>query len=128
MINQIRELAETGSIKAAKQIFNRFNQMLDALRHGARMARQQRGPSPGHKVLQGLRNLSNRQQQLLDDTFSKIQRRNMLETRQPSLEIAGRQEALRLGLRELMQQLLHQLKNEALLCPACSTFWCCALT
>ena len=74
MMDRTRELMQTGSIDAAKQMLTQLNQMLEALRQGARTAHQQRGPSQGRKMLQNLRNLAKRQQELLELTFRSLRR------------------------------------------------------
>jgi len=101
-----------------------LNQMLEALRRGARTARQPRGPSQGRQLLQNLRDLAKRQQELLDLTFRDMQRRqnSMRQGQQGQQrqqgqqgqeqqqgdrqadEMAGQQEALRRVLGKLMLQ------------------------
>ncbi len=114
MIDRTRELMRIGSIKAAKQMLAQLNQMLDSLRRGARTARQQRGPSQGRKMLQNLRDLAKRQQELLDLTFRDIQRhQNPIRQGQKGQqqgnlqpdEMAGQQGELRRVVRKLVVQM-----------------------
>ena len=73
MLDQIKELSRTGAVDAAKRMLSQLNQMLDAIRNGARMAQQPRGMNKGRRALQGLRDLTRRQQELLDRTFRQSQ-------------------------------------------------------
>ena len=121
MMDRIREMMRTGSVEAAKQMLSQLNQMLEAMRRGARMARQPRGANKGRKMLQGLRDLTKRQQELLDKTFRQMQRRQgqqrpgqqgqqgqgkQGQQGDPQAgQMAGDQEALRRALGKLMLQM-----------------------
>jgi uncharacterized protein (TIGR02302 family) len=73
MLDKARQLSQAGARDAAKRMLQQLNQMLNALRNGARMARPQAGQNQGRKALNKLRELSRRQQQLLDKTFRQQQ-------------------------------------------------------
>lgn len=73
MLDQARQLSQSGAREAAKRMLQRLNQMLDQLRNGARLARPQQGQNQGRQALNKLRELSRRQQQLLDQTFRQQQ-------------------------------------------------------
>ncbi len=77
MIEQARELARTGAVEAARRMLADLNRMLDNLREGARMARPNRQMNQARKLMQGLRELTRRQQQLLDQTFRDMQQRGL---------------------------------------------------
>jgi len=117
MMDRIREMMRTGSIDAAKEMLAQLNRMLEAMRRGARMARQPRGMNKGRKMLKGLRDLSKRQQELLDRNFREMQRRLGRQGQQGKQgqqgqqgdpkagRMAGDQEALRRALGKLMLQM-----------------------
>ena len=116
MMDRTRELMHTGAIRAAKQMLAQLNQMLNAFRQGARIADQPRTPSQGQKMLQGLRALATRQQELLDKTFQDMQRRQkptgqgqqgqQQKQGDPKANEMGRhQEELRQNLGRLMLQM-----------------------
>ena len=73
MLDQARQLSQSGAREAAKRMLERLNQMLDQLRNGAKLARPQQGQNQGRQALNKLRELTRRQQQLLDQTFRQQQ-------------------------------------------------------
>ena len=126
MMDRTRELMQTGSIDAAKQMLTQLNQMLEALRQGARTAHQQRGPSQGREMLQNLRNLVKRQQELLELTFRSPRRhqspmgqgqqrgQGQMGQKQDDLqadELASQQDELRRVLEKLALQMDEFLNN-----------------
>ena len=74
MMDQMRQMAETGSRDAARQMLSQLQQMMENMRSGA-MAQMQ--PPPGGdqawQMMQELEELSRKQQQLLDQTFQPSQ-------------------------------------------------------
>lgn len=69
MIDQARELAKTGAMDAAKQLLSQLNRMLDGLKNGAAMARQNPEMAKARQMMNNLRSLTQRQQKLMDQTF-----------------------------------------------------------
>jgi len=75
MIEQTRDLAKTGAMDAAREMLARLNQVLNSIRDGARMAQPNGKRAEAQKMMDGLRGLTQRQQQLLDQTFREMQKR-----------------------------------------------------
>ncbi|MDD9875843.1 MAG: DUF4175 domain-containing protein [Magnetovibrio sp.] len=110
MLDEMRKMSQSGAMDAARRMLSELNRMLDAIRNGARMARQPRGLTQSRRLLKGLRDLGQRQQRLLDRNFQRMQRsRPGGEGRpQPDPEagkMAGEQEQLRRDLGRLMLQM-----------------------
>jgi len=80
MIEQTRNLAKTGAMEAAQQMLAQLNRMLDGIREGARTAPQNSQMGKARKMMNDLRGLARRQQQLLDQTFREMQNQ---ESKQP---------------------------------------------
>ncbi len=73
MVDRARELAKTGAMDAAKQMLSQLNRMLEGLRNGAAMARQNPAMAKARKMMNAMRSLAQRQQQLMDQTFRRSQ-------------------------------------------------------
>jgi uncharacterized protein (TIGR02302 family) len=73
MIERARDLANIGDMEAAREMLAQLNQALNNIRDGARMAPQNKQMENARKMMDELRNLSKRQQQLLDQTFRQSQ-------------------------------------------------------
>ncbi|PPR75209.1 MAG: hypothetical protein CFH05_00771 [Alphaproteobacteria bacterium MarineAlpha3_Bin4] len=74
MIDQTREMAQTGALEAAQRMLSQLNRMLDSIRQGARMAGPTEELKRVRQLVDGLRSLTQRQQRLLDETFRQMQR------------------------------------------------------
>lgn len=76
MLDQLREMAQTGSRDAARQMLSQLQQMLENMRSGA-MAQmnQQNGQQQNQtwEMMQQLQKLAQQQQQLLDQSFRQSQ-------------------------------------------------------
>ncbi len=76
MLDQMREMAQTGSRDAARQMLSQLQQMLENMRSGA-MAQmnQQNGQQQNQnwEMMQQLQKLAQQQQQLLDQSFRQSQ-------------------------------------------------------
>lgn len=76
MLDQLREMAQTGSRDAARQMLSQLQQMLETMRSGA-MAQmnQQNGQQQNQnwEMMQQLQKLAQQQQQLLDQSFRQSQ-------------------------------------------------------
>ena len=76
MLDKIRELAETGNREAAEQMLAQMQQMLEQLRQGMKMQQSNPAMAEAKKLMDGLRSLTQDQQELLDRTFQEsLQRR-----------------------------------------------------
>lgn len=73
MIEEARELARTGALDAAKQMLSNLKRMLDSMRAGMQAGKPREGLAKAKKLMDGLRDLSRRQQQELDKTFKRMQ-------------------------------------------------------
>ena len=74
MIDEARELARTGAIDAAKRMIAQLQKMLDNIRNGMQAGKPREGMNEARKLMDGLRDLAQRQQQELDKTFRRTQR------------------------------------------------------
>jgi uncharacterized protein (TIGR02302 family) len=85
IIEQARELARTGAMDAARQMLSQLNQMLDNIREGMRMVQPSEEMNQARQLMDGLRGLTQRQQQLLDDSFRRMQD----DSRNPETDTLG---------------------------------------
>lgn len=76
MVDRARELAKTGAMDAARQMLSQLNRMLDGLRNGAAQSRQNPEMAKAQKMMNDLRELAQRQQKLMDQTFRRSQSRS----------------------------------------------------
>ncbi len=110
LIDMARQLARTGARDSARQLLAELQKMLDGLRMGLENSDSRRDLIEAHKLMQALRNLGQRQQDLLDETFQQLRARRAKQDRgepgEPTSgpkEGAAEQDALR---RELGEQML----------------------
>lgn len=110
LIDMARQLALTGARDSARQLLAELQRILDGLRMGLENSGSRRDLIEAHKLMQALRNLGQRQQDLLDETFQQLRalraQQDRGEPSEPapgSNEGAAEQEALR---RELGEQML----------------------
>ncbi|PIW31050.1 MAG: TIGR02302 family protein [Rhodospirillales bacterium CG15_BIG_FIL_POST_REV_8_21_14_020_66_15] len=74
MIDRARELARNGAMDAARQMLSQLQKALDQIRRGLAMApQQQQQLSEAKRLMEGLRELTQRQQTLMDETFQRAQ-------------------------------------------------------
>lgn len=107
MLDRIRELAQTGSKQAARQLLAQLQSMLENLRFG-QMGKTQQGDNPAAKAMRSLQDLARRQQGLMDRTFQNARRGQEPGSsgQMPdSQALQAQQEALRRGLGEIMRNL-----------------------
>jgi len=83
MIEEARELARTGAIDAAKRMLSNLQRMLDNLRSGMQAGKPREGMAQAKKLMDGLRDLAQRQQKELDKTFQRMQQREGAMRTQP---------------------------------------------
>ncbi|MGI9399627.1 MAG: TIGR02302 family protein, partial [Rhizobiaceae bacterium] len=69
MMDQIEDLARSGSRDAARQMLSELQRMMDNLRAGRHMQQRQAEGNRMNQALDRLSELMNRQQQLMDETF-----------------------------------------------------------
>ncbi|MDP6573198.1 MAG: DUF4175 family protein [Rhodospirillales bacterium] len=110
LIERARELAQTGAVEAARQMLAELQRILNNLRAGVMPGQNNRKAAQGRRLMDGLRQLRQRQQELHDRTFRRSQ--NSADTlprpgrRQgrpgAGLPEAADQEALRRTLGDLM--------------------------
>jgi len=132
LLDRARQLARTGARDAAKDLLAKLQDLLENLKAGRpMMGQQQQGGSQGQQMMQGLQDLMQKQQSLLDKTFRRSQQgrpgmRGMPgQPGQPGQQgmqgqpgdgddgsmSAGEQEALRKQLGEMMRQLGEMMGN-----------------
>jgi uncharacterized protein (TIGR02302 family) len=124
MLDRARELARTGSKDAARDMLARLQEMLENLRAGKPM-QAQGGDSQQRQMMRGMRDMMQKQQQLLDKSFraSRPQQGQRGQQGQQGQrgqqgqqgqqgghegemgDAAGQQEALRRMLGEMMRQM-----------------------
>ena len=110
LIERARELAQTGAVDAARQMLAELNRILNNLRAGVTPGQNNRKATEARRLMDGLRELRLRQQDLHDRTFRRAQ--NLRDASpQPGgrqqrpgdgQAEAGDQEALRRALGDLM--------------------------
>lgn len=121
MLDQIENLARSGSRDAARQMLSELQRMMDNLRAGRHQQQRRAEGSQMNQALDRLSELMRRQQELLDETFSLNQNRPQGRNRQrqagepkpngengekkPGENGEGDDEALGKALREALKQL-----------------------
>lgn len=75
MIEEARELARTGALDAAKRMLSNLQRMLDSLRSGMQAGKPREGMAQAKKLMDGLRDLTQRQQKELEKAFQRMQQR-----------------------------------------------------
>ncbi len=73
MIEEARELARTGALDAAKRMLSNLQRMLDNMRAGLQNGQPREAMNKAKKLMDGLRDLAQRQQKELDKTFKRMQ-------------------------------------------------------
>ena len=76
MIDRARELAHSGAQQQARELLSQLQDMLENLRLARPGEMQQRGQSEAEQMMRGLRDMMQRQQQLLDRSFRAQQQMN----------------------------------------------------
>tara|TARA_R110002073_G_scaffold58463_6_gene148106 strand:- start:1014 stop:3713 length:2700 start_codon:yes stop_codon:yes gene_type:complete len=75
MLDRARELAKNGAMDAARQMLAQLQKALDQIRRGMAMAPQeQQQMTEAKRLMDGLRELTERQRGLLDETFQRAQK------------------------------------------------------
>lgn len=100
MLDRARELAQTGAKDQARQLLSQLQQMLENLR----IARMPGNGSAQQQMMSEMQQMMNRQQQLLDRSFSQSRSGQQQDTQGD----ARQQQALRRMLDQMMQQMQQQ--------------------
>lgn len=115
LIEMAREMARGGSRDGARQMLAELQRMLEAMRSGMRFKGQDKDLMEAQRLMRGLRDLADRQQGLLDQTFEHMREQQEAGARPgqkgakpgPGQPAAGRgaeqQESLRRDLGELIK-------------------------
>ncbi len=72
LIDEARELVRTGAVDAARRVLADLQRLLDGIRAGALSGPSQEAARKARRLMDGLRELTQRQQQLLDRTFRRL--------------------------------------------------------
>ncbi len=72
LIEEARELARTGAVDAARRVLADLQRLLDGIRAGALSGPSQEAARKARRLMDGLRDLTRRQQNLLDRTFRRL--------------------------------------------------------
>lgn len=111
LLEMARELARSGARDGAQQLLSELHAMLGAIRRGLDAGNTNQQLRQAQQLLQGLDDLTSRQQQLRDDTFQQLRRQDGASPAPEGLPQGGSsadqaqaQEALRRALGELMLQ------------------------
>ena len=72
MMDQMRRMAETGARDAARQMLSQLQQMMENMQAGT-MAQMQQGQNQAGEMMRELQELTQRQQELLDQSFRDAQ-------------------------------------------------------
>ena len=78
MIERARDLARAGSRDAARQILSQLRQLLESMRAGMYGAPEAEDANRAKELLDGLRSLTERQQELLDRSFRRLREQESL--------------------------------------------------
>lgn len=78
MIERARDLARAGSRDAARQLLSQLRQLLESMRAGMHGAPEAEDANRAKELLDGLRSLTERQQELLDRSFRQLQEQEAL--------------------------------------------------
>lgn len=116
LIQEARELARTGAKEAAQRLLAELQQLLDSIRAGLESGGRAADAAKARRLMDGLRNVTKEQQDLLDRTYRRLRERPGAMTRpgqprgpggkQPGAgKDAAEQEALRRRLGDLMLRL-----------------------
>jgi uncharacterized protein (TIGR02302 family) len=118
MLDQARELARAGERDKARELLSQLQNMLENLRMARPGQMQQRGTNEAQQMMRGMRDLMQRQQQLLDRSFraqqqgqqGKMGQRGQQGGDQQDMtadmgDAAGQQENLRRTLGDMMRRL-----------------------
>lgn len=121
MLDQIEDLARSGSRDAAREMLSQMQQMLESLQNGQpQMSEQQQQMQ---QMMRDMGDLIERQQSLMDQTFQQQQqqqRRQQLQGQQESQSDADRQRALeelqqgQAELQERLQELMDQMQQNGM--------------
>ena len=116
MLDRARELAQSGARDQARELLSQLQNMLENLRMAR--PRQEQGANEAQQMMRGMRELMQRQQQLLDRSFRAEQQGrqdNLGQQGEPGGgrpggssdmgDAAGQQEALRHALGDMMRRL-----------------------
>lgn len=79
MMNQIEDLARSGSRDAARQMLSEMQRMMDNLRAGRHMQQRQAEGNQTNQALDRLSELMRQQQELMDETFQMQQRQQEMQ-------------------------------------------------
>ena len=118
MLDRARELARNGARDQARELLAQLQNMLENLRMARPGQSSQQGASAAQQMMRGMRELMQRQQQLLDRSFRAEQQAQQGQMGMPGGQApdrhggnaemgaaAGQQEALRRALGEMMRRL-----------------------
>jgi uncharacterized protein (TIGR02302 family) len=75
MIEDARELAKIGSLDAARRMLSNLQRMLDSIKNGIQRGKPNEQVAKARRLMDNLRNLTQRQQQALDKTFKRYRER-----------------------------------------------------
>lgn len=101
MMDQIEDLAKSGSKDAARQMLSEMQRMMDNLRAGQHQQQQQAEGNQMNQTLDKLSELMDKQQQLMDESFN-MQRNN--PNNQQRRQQQGQQEQSQQGQQQQNQQ------------------------
>jgi uncharacterized protein (TIGR02302 family) len=120
MLDQARDLARNGAREQARELLSQLQNMLENLRMARPGQMPQQGSSEAQQMMRGMRDLMQRQQQLLDRSFRAQQQQGQQgrmgqrgqqqggDQQDPNAQLgdaAGQQEGLRRMLGEMMRRL-----------------------
>ncbi|MEK9673361.1 MAG: TIGR02302 family protein [Rhodospirillaceae bacterium] len=74
LLDKVRELAKNGAMDKARQLLAQLQKALEQIRRGLAMSpQQQQKMAQSNRLMDGLRELTERQRKLLDETFKRAQ-------------------------------------------------------
>ncbi len=108
LIEAARELARSGQMDAAREMLAQLREMLENLRANPFAQQMDDANRQAMEMMQEMERMIGEQQELLDRSFDRAQRREQFDQQRMGRENSGdaqRQEALRRALGEMMRQL-----------------------
>lgn len=111
MLDQIRQMMQSGSRDAARQMLSQLRNMLESLRN-ARVMRQNPQAQQGNKAMRQLQEMIRRQNELMDRTFRQSQGNQNGQQRQ-SQQGASQQQQLRQMLEQFQKMMQGMMPGDS---------------
>lgn len=95
MVDRMRQMAQTGARDAARQMLSQLQEMMERMQTGPSDAQAAQQRNQAFDLMRRLRELADRQQELMDETFRQVQGDGREETPAEARRRAARERAAR---------------------------------